>query len=1021
MGIREKETTSHGTEREPALVETPLRLVELARPREREAKPSGDGLIRLDEVRKKLAGRRDFWRSFDQVLETEAYKKRLDDEFPERDSLLKLDRRDFMKFLGASAVMAGLAGCRNLPTEKIVPYVRPPEEFVPGKPIEYATTFVHDGFGIGVLAESHMGRPTKIEGNPDHPASLGSTDAFTQASVYGLYDPDRAQEVSKGKDLWTWEAFYEELYKALEANPGGLRILAEATTSPSLLAMLRQVESKHAGSKVYHAPPAVGTNALEGAVLAFGRRLQPVYDLSKADVIVTLDSDFLATDPGRVRYARDFSSRRQADPPEGMCRVYTVESYPTLIGTMADHRATLKPSQVEKFASWLGGQAGLGTGETGQFGGVEWCFTCAQDLQASRGRSVVIAGEHQPAEVHALAYAMNHALGNVGQTVRFVEPMLPPSEGLRALVDELNAGKVSALLILGGNPVYEAPADLDFASALSKVALTAHWSLHEDETAAACVWHLPANHYLECWGDARAYDGTVSLLQPLISPLYAGRSAHEVVEGVLGGARRARDIVRDYWAGQVGSPESWESWLEKGFIPNSAAPAAEVEGIRPPAPSSVAQPSGLETLFLPDPTIWDGRYANYPWLQELPKPFSSMTWDNTVQLSPRTASAQGLENHDVVEIELNGRKVRGPVWVVPGMADDTAVIHLGYGRTRGGMIAEGPGFNANLIRSSLFTSYVEGVRLSLQDKHFPLGVTHGHHQTEGRDIVRLGSIEDWKRNPSLAPPHAFDPKLDEERNLYNPEEFAYDGHKWAMAIDLNLCIGCNACVTACQAENNIPSVGKEQVIRHREMHWIRIDRYYLGGLDHPEEIVHQPMTCMHCEQAPCEPVCPVAATTHSVEGLNQMVYNRCIGTRYCSNNCPYKVRRFNFINYGDRHDYPSTQDKKKPAPSLAALQNPDVTVRGRGVMEKCTYCVQRINQARIEAKKEGRPIRDGEVVPACAQACPTKTIVFGDMGDPNSAVSKKRAEQRNYQLLEELNTKPRTTYLGKLKNPGSGA
>ena len=971
----------------------------------------------LDQVRETLATRRGFWRDFDQVLETDAFKKRVDDEFPERDSLLKIDRRDFMKFVGASSIMAGLAGCRNLPTEKIVPYVKPPEEFIPGKPIHYATTFVHQGFGIGVLAESHMGRPTKLEGNPDHPASLGSSDAFTQAGVYGLYDPDRAQEVSKGKDMGTWDSFFRDAKAAIEKNPSGFRVLAETTTSPSLLALYAQLEKKYPGCRVHYYEPVGDDNAAEGSRMVFGQVVRPVYDFTKADVIVSLDSDFLANLPGSVRYARDFATRRKT---ENMNRVYAVESYPTLVGAIADYRAAVKPSEVEKFARALLAQ--VGGSSDASYSGPAWFSTLVTNLSASRGSSLVVAGEHQPAEVHAIAHALNSALGNVGGTVRYVDSMTPasaPNRTLRALVDEMKANRVSSLVILGGNPVYNASADVGFAAAMPQVAFSAHWSLHDDETSELCTYQLPACHFLESWGDVRAFDGTVSIIQPLIAPLYAGKTAHELLDGLMGGARSTRDMVREHWTASLatGKNEQWEAWLEKGVVPNTSlsAKAVTANAAAIPPSSGVAS-TGIETLFLPDPCIWDGRYANTPWLQELQKPFTSLTWDNTLQISPRTATARGLENHDIVRLELNGKSVEAPVWVVPGMADDTAVIHLGFGRTKGGVIAEGPGFNAYQIRPS-FLSYIAGLNIEKIGKNFPLAAVHGHHQTEGRDIVRTGTLADLAQNPTLAPEGAFDPKLDEERNLYNPEEFAYDGHKWAMSIDLNLCIGCNACVVACQAENNIPNVGKEQVIRERELHWIRIDRYYSGSLDDPSEIVFQPVTCMHCEQAPCEPVCPVAATVHSKEGLNQMVYNRCVGTRYCSNNCPYKVRRFNYINYGDRHDYPSTEDRKTPAPTLRLLQNPDVTVRGRGVMEKCTYCVQRINEARIQSKKSGKPIEDGEIQTACQQACPTKTITFGDMADPKSAVSKARSNTRNYQLLEELNTKPRTTYLGKVRNP----
>ncbi len=1007
-----------------------LNLLDLAQRKDAEAESTS---TEVEAVREKLATRRGFWRNFDEVLETPKHRAQVDDEFPERSSMLGLDRRDFLKFVGASTVMAGLAGCRNLPDEKIVPYVKAPEEFVPGKPIHYATSFVHAGYALGILAESHMGRPTKIEGNPDHPASLGSTDAYAQAAVWGLYDPDRSQQVATGKDIATWDSFFAKMRLAIQNQPSGFRILAESTSSLSLRAMLGKVEATFPGSKVYFYDSGIDENALAGAKLAFGQPVQPVYDFSKAKVIVTLDADPFAELPGGVRYARDFAERRRPDANGGMVRIYTIESYPTLIGSMADHRAVVKPSKVEEGARALATAVGAGGDGGFSFAEAPWLAALVEELNQNKGASIVLAGRGQSAAVHALAYGINQMLGNVGSTVQFVAPITGadplPSESLKALVDEANQGAVYSLLILGGNPVYAAPAEAGLSEALSKVGLKAHWGLHFDETAAACDWHVPASHFLEAWSDARAYDGTVSILQPLISPIYSTKSAHEVLEGILGGARKSKDIVREFWKGgaadgrpsKLADEKVWLAALEKGVVEGTAMAPQSVTFNRAGIPSASATVSGLETVFLPDPGVFDGRYANCPWLQEMQKPFTSLTWDNTVQLSPRTATAQNLANHDIVEIELKGRKVQGPVWLVPGMADDTVVIHLGYGRTKGGAIAEGPGFDANKIRPAAPGGAVAGIALKKIGANFPLAAVHGHHQTEGRDIVRVGNVAEMATNPNFAPPHAYkkDPTID--RNLYTPEEFAYDGDKWALTVDLNTCIGCNACVIACQTENNIASVGKEQVIRQRELHWIRIDRYYNGGVDAPEEIVHQPVICMHCEQAPCEPVCPVAATTHSHEGLNQMVYNRCVGTRYCSNNCPYKVRRFNFINYGDRTDYPSTKDKKKPAPTLRLLQNPNVTVRGRGVMEKCTYCVQRINAARIEAKKHDRAIKDGEVVPACAQACPTKTITFGSIADPNSAVSKTRADGRNYTLLEELNTKPRTTYLGKVKNPNPNA
>jgi molybdopterin-containing oxidoreductase family iron-sulfur binding subunit len=607
---------------------------------------------------------------------------------------------------------------------------------------------------------------------------------------------------------------------------------------------------------------------------------------------------------------------------------------------------------------------------------------------------------------------MNAALGNVGTTVVYTDPVQPVAvdqlQSLRELVDDINDGQVDLLVILGGNPVYTAPADLKFGEALKKVATRVHLGLYDDETSVLCHWHIPETHYLEQWSDARAFDGTASIVQPLIVPLYRGRSAHEVVTIFTARPERTPyDALREYWTAQPQAEgqnfdKFWRQSVHNGLIAGTALPAKAVQatGAIPP---STAPPAGggLEIHFAPDPAVYDGRFANNGWLQELPKPLTKLTWDNVAMIAPSTAAQLGLKNEDVVEIQYRNRTVNAPVWVQPGHAAEAVTVHLGYGRTRAGRVAEGAGFNAYTLRTSDAPWAGHGARLRKTGDIYRLAGTQGHHSMEGRAIVRTGTLEDYKAAPDFAQHLEHSP----QKSLTLYPDWKYEGYKWGMAVDQTVCTGCSACVVACVAENNIPIIGKDQVMRGREMHWLRIDRYFEGQAENPA-IYHQPMLCQHCENAPCEVVCPVAATTHSPEGLNEMTYNRCVGTRYCSNNCPYKVRRFNFLLYSDWE-----------TPSVKLVKNPDVTVRSRGVMEKCTYCVQRINRARQDSKVEDRAIRDGEIVTACQAACPTDAIVFGDLNDPASRVAVLQAEAHSYGVLAELNTRPRTTYLAALRNP----
>ena len=987
----------------------------------------------------------EYWRCLEELADSEQFHKLLIQEFPQQAAgwFDGVSRRDFLRLMGASLALAGLNACgRAAPIDKkIVPYVNQPEEIVPGRPMFFATAFPMGGAGTGVLVESHEGRPTKIEGNPNHPASVGATDAFAQASILTLYDPDRSQVVSNAGRISTWNAFLTAINDDLEAERlsggAGLRILTETVTSPTLTNQLRQLLAKFPRAKWHQYEPVNRDNAQAGGRLAFGNNVNTVYRFDNADVVLSLDADFLFAGPGNVRYARDFVGKRRVRQNKSeMNRLYVIEVTPSVTGSMADHRLALRPSEMPGFAAAIAAKIGLPVQSTTDAQHSQWIDALVRDLQKHRGGGIVVAGDQQPPVVHALAHAMNQALDNVGKTVIYTDPIVAnpvdQSASLRELVRDMETASVKVLVMLGGNPVFTAPVDLRFAEHLAKVPFRVHSSLYDDETSAYCHWHIPETHYLESWSDVRAYDGSVTILQPLIAPLYGGKSSHEVLAALLGGfGDTTYDIVRNYWKTQkiAGDFETfWRTALHDGVVAGTAfqpktvklKALANVDGlsasdasVSETRNSKPARQNSLEISFQPDPTLFDGRFANNGWLQELPKPLTKLTWDNAALMSAKTAERLGLSYQvgarggehgrvftDVIELRYEGRSLRAPAWIVPGHADECITLHLGYGRTRAGKVGNGTGFNAYAIRTANAPYYGAGLEIRKIGTQYPLACTQFHHSMEGRDLVRAATIEEYRKNPNFV---QGEHHQESEGSLY--PGYKYEGYAWGMSIDVNACVGCNACVVACQSENNIPVVGKTEVTRGREMHWLRIDRYYKGSPQNPETY-HQPVPCMHCENAPCELVCPVGATNHSHEGLNDMVYNRCVGTRYCSNNCPYKVRRFNFFEYSDFE-----------TPSLKPLRNPNVTVRSRGVMEKCTYCVQRINVAKIEAEKENRPVRDGEIQTACQAACPTQAIVFGDINNREAAVAKLKSESLNYGLLTELNTKPRTTYLAKLKNP----
>lgn len=978
----------------------------------------GKKKLGLAEVKDKLSEARgpQYWRTLDELAQTPEFEEMLHREFPRHASEWsdKASRRDFFKIMGASMALAGLSACVKLPLQPIVPYVRQPEEIIPGKPLFFASSMPFNAYSVPVLVESHEGRPTKIEGNPQHPATLGGTDVFSQASVLTMYDPDRSQSVIYLGDPRAWGAYVNTIRGPIQQQRqkggAGLRFLIGTSSSPTLLAQIKDIQALYPQAKFYTWDSVNRDTAYAGAQLAFGQPVETQYNFEKAKVVLSLDGDFLSSGfPGFHRYARSFSTRRRPELKEEMLRFYAVESTPTNTSGKADHRLRLKASEVENFARAVAGMLGVG-GASGSLSGEAQKFAkaVAKDIQANRGRAVVVVGDNQPAEVHAIAHAINGAIGAAGQTVSYTDALdtmasTSKIDQLKSLVAEMNAGKVEFLFISGANPLYDAPSDIDFLAAMDKVALRVHHGLYQDETAKYCHWHLNGTHFLEEWGDVRAFDGTVSLIQPLIAPLYDGHSQYELLsmfmgDQLLGGF----EVVQSYWKAQqkTGFDGWWRKTLHDGFAENTAfAPRAmSAKGV-PPAKQ---QPTGgFELMFRRDPAIFDGRFANNGWLQEMPKPVTQVCWDNPVLISVATANKLKLETEDIVEIEANGQKVRGAVWLTPGHPDDSATVFLGYGRERCGRVGSGVGFNANKIRTSSAPWIAGGSLKALGGDKYGFASPQGSQSMHGRNLVRAVTLEDFINEPHAIQEMGEAPAAG--LTLYQPHE--YKEQKWGMVIDMNSCIGCKTCTVACQSENNIPVVGKLEVKRGRHMNWLRVDNYHEGTAENPKTY-YQPVPCMQCENAPCEVVCPVGATVHSAEGLNDMVYNRCVGTRYCSNNCPYKVRRFNFLLYADYE-----------TPQMKFVNNPDVTVRSRGVMEKCTYCVQRITHGRIAAEEQNRKIADGEILTACQQACPADAIVFGDMNDPNSRVSKLKAGLRNYGLLDELNTRPRTSYLGAVRNP----
>ena len=965
------------------------------------------------------------WGSLEELANNPEFRKWPDPEFPigASEFVDPLARREFVRLMGASLALMAVSGCHRPPQQKIVPYVEQPELLVSGRPLFFATAMPFNGSATGILVKSDEGRPTKIEGNPLHPLSLGATSIFEQAAILTLYDPDRSKTIIHGGQIETWESFLSawlpEQDRQLSQGGRTLRFLIDSVTSPTLVWQVGQLQKRYPRAKWYQWEPISQATIIEGYRAICGRPAQPQYRLAEADVIVAFDNDFLFDSPFRLVNTRGFAGRRNYRRSDfsNANRLYVAEPSPTITGSMAELRLPIAARQIGLLVQLLANR--LGAGDPGPK--VEnpqasaWIDTCVMELQAARGRSVVLAGFRQSPLIHRWIHAINVSLGNIGRTITYREisgvAFPQPCEGIAQLAQELDSGRAETVIVLGGNPAFDAPVDLQFQKGLSRSRFSLHLSLYYDETSAACQWHIPENHFLESWSDATASDGSTGIIQPLIAPLYDGHSRHELLALFLGQiSAQDYDIVRDYWRsnGQWDDFEKqWRKALNDGILAVNLAPTVE-SAWSAEAPQAISDASGenqsIELSFHPDPTLWDGRFANNGWLQELPKPFTRITWDNPALVSPSLAKDLRLVNGDVIEIQAGSSRAEIPIWILPGQAKRTISVYLGGGRTRAGRVGNGVGFNTYQLRNDQFLWFAPRVEVRKTGTRARLVSTQLHHAMQGREPVRTRTFAEFINQE--IPRTEVAKKPDPDETLYNFRKMLNAEHQWGMVINLNSCIGCNACVVACQSENNIPVVGKDQVWRGREMHWIRIDRYYEGDPDAPN-LYHQPVPCMHCETAPCELVCPVEATLHSAEGLNQQVYNRCIGTRYCSNNCPYKVRRFNFLQFADTK-----------TPSLQLGWNPQVTVRSRGVMEKCTYCIQRIRAVELDAEKGNRRIKDGEIIPACAQVCPAEAITFGDINDQNSLVAQLKANRLNYGLLEELNTPPRTTYLAKVVEVG---
>jgi MoCo/4Fe-4S cofactor protein with predicted Tat translocation signal len=1046
----------------------------------------------LPQVKDKTTGPA-YWRSLEEYSADPKVSELLKQEFSgyDPDDVLSVSRRRFVQLMAASMSLAGLtlAGCRRWPEEKLVPFASRPEGVTPGVPTHYASMAERGGIATGVLVSSIDGRPIKVEGNPLHPGSLGATDAFTQASILQMYDPYRLRQIQKGKDAgdgtkpsWAdFKTFSDELVGKIKAQPGSFAVLSESSSSPSLQRMKDGLLAAIPGAKWYEYETINRDNELRGAELAFGKRVRPQYHLDRAEVIVCFDSDLLGDHPNQVRHARDWAAGRKSADQGKMSRLYAAESAMSITGGVADHRLPIRSAKIGELVVALTQRLKLRSGSTNLNGSNAFVEAIAKELNpaARRGKTLVVAGANQPAEVHALCWAINDAMGNIGHTIDLIEePGIVGGSGGGCFRDiaELNNGiatnRIKHLLVLGGNPAYDVPVDLDLAGKFQRLETSIHLTEYRNETSRLCDWQLPKAHYLECWGDGRAWDGTLSIQQPLILPIARkgaeSKSPVELIAMMLGEeVTDGYTIVRQTFAQflpTVGFEGAWRKSLHEGLVEGSALkPLKDRPKTADNFQPTLAETTDFELTFHADAKVYDGRFADNGWLQELPGPLTKLTWDNAALISIADAKEHHVKQGDIITITVDGRSLDIAVYLMPGQAVGSIALPLGYARKAAGPVGTEVGFDTYSLRTSKRPGIARNAKITATGEHHELALTQNHHliddigteltktrvgdRSQSGMIIREASFDDYQKNPHFVHKNSHGdvtlqlwdaPYKTEPKREGGPEAFNHP-HAWGMTIDMNACIGCNACVVACQAENNVPVVGKDQVLVSREMQWLRIDRYFKTSDDdtdaqHPE-VVHQPMMCQQCENAPCEQVCPVAATVHDAEGLNVMVYNRCIGTRYCSNNCPYKVRRFNYFDFHSKNPrgmakpwvlMPDMQQESAIDKIKRMVFNPDVTVRMRGVMEKCNYCIQRIKRETISTKnlfargeRDKLTVDDGMITTACQQSCPTQAIVFGDLNDADSDVTKSQKNPRSYGVLALLNTRPRSTYLAKLRNPST--
>lgn len=997
-----------------------------------------------------------YWKSLNQLAENEEYQKFVDREFPENATELKngFSRRTFLRMMGASIALAGFAACRR-PVQKILPYTKQPEDVIPGVPKYYASAMPFQDALTGVVIENHEGRPTKIEGNEMHPASMGSSSKFNQAATLGMYDPDRSRDVRENGEQSTYASFVSFCNQHFSDTNRNIAFISEANSSPTYNSLRDETLNQFPNARWVTYEPFGENNALEGANIAFGQRLRTVHHFNEANVILALDDDFLnpAAHKNSVQNTQEFAESRNVEDSKEMSRLYAVESTFTVTGSNADNRLRVKSSEIGLFIQALAAQLsvpGFAANSSNKFSDHQWIEVLAEDLQNNAGNSIVTLGNEHAPELHAAVAAINNALGNTGQTVTYFRvPHIQDQnnrEALAGVVEALNNEEIDTVVIVGGNPAFNAPSDLNMNEALAKAEHVIHLSDYYDETSQIASWHVNRAHFLEAWGDGYSFTGASSIIQPQIKPLHGGKSEIEFLNTILTGQEsNGYDLVRQTWQQELGSgnfQNRWEQILHDGintennFSEVTPSVQGNVAGGLQETLSAAGE-EGIEVVIRPDSKLFDGRYANNGWLQELPDPMTKITWDNVALMSPKTAEQFGIEKAglgvaevEIITLNVNGQQVNLPAWIQPGHADDSITVTVGYGRENMGRVADNTGTNTYPLRTTESMLFATNVSVNNTGELYEIACTQDHSSMEGRSILRHATLQEYRDNPDFStyesqyeaelpgqaladekghddPLTIFDAISEQDYPDYQPQ--------WGMTVDLNSCIGCGTCTIACQAENNIPVIGKDEVNNGREMHWIRTDRYFVGDDVNDPKAMHQPVPCMHCELAPCEQVCPVAATTHSEDGMNQMTYNRCIGTRYCANNCPYKVRRFNFFNYSKEF----LTDGSEPEVIQMAM-NPEVTVRFRGVMEKCTYCVQRVNRAKIQTQLEtdgSMKPEDGTVQTACQQACPADAIYFGDLTDPDSKVSETKRNNRNYLLLEELNTRPRTSYLAKITNP----